>query len=126
MRTRHRLLAASVLTVALAASYQPMASAATGHQPLTAAGLVAALRGEGIAVPNPIDTTTQECPVVGCRQEVVTDTIRVTSFSGVNQARWYAASRGLPSFGNIVVEFAPPLSADQRAGYLREISQLLP
>lgn len=110
----------------LTAAHQPSTNAATGHEPLTATGLVAALAGEGIAVPNPIDTTAQECPAAGCVQAVVTDTMRVKSFAAFPQARWYAAMRGLPRFGNIVVEFAPPLTAGQRGADLDAIGRLLP
>lgn len=100
--------------------------AASGPEPLTAAGLVAALADAGVSVPNPIDTTTQECPAVGCEQVIVTDTMRVTSFPGFARARWYAARRGLPAFGNIVVQFAPPLSAATRHRYLDVIDRMLP
>ena len=126
MSTRHRLLAAVVLATALTAVHQPPTSAATGREPLTAMGLVSALAAEGMAVPNPIDTTSQECPAAGCGQAVVTDTMRVKSFPVIQQARWYAASQRLPRFGNIVVEFAPPLSTAQCDGYLEAIGGLLP
>jgi hypothetical protein len=126
MATRYRLHFAVLVTVGLLALQQPSANAGTGHEPLTAAGLVAALTAEGVAVPNPIDTTAQECPAAGCTQAVVTDTMRVKSFATVPQARWYAMTHHLPRFANIVVEFAPPLTTAERDGYLEAIGQLLP
>ncbi|KDF00946.1 hypothetical protein Y900_018910 [Mycolicibacterium aromaticivorans JS19b1 = JCM 16368] len=87
---------------------------------------MAALTADGVAVPNPIDTTAQECPAAGCEQAIVTDTLRVKSFATVRQAKWYSVTAGLPRFANIVVEFAPPLTAAERDGYLEAIGRLLP
>lgn len=114
------------MAVALTAVQQPTTNAATGREPLTAAGLVAALTAEGVAAPNPLDTTTQECPSAGCQQAIVTDTMRIKSFTSLPQARWYSLTHRLPRFGNIVVEFAPPLTAEERDGYLEAIGRLLP
>lgn len=134
MPTRCRLLVVAALAAAMTALLPPSTSAATeaprpttaGHEPLTAAALVDVLAAEGVAVPNPIDTTAQECPAAGCQQAVVTDTMRVKSFASLARAERYAVARRLPRFANIVVEFAPPLTAAQRDGYLAAIGQLLP
>ncbi|WP_142391436.1 hypothetical protein [Mycobacterium sp. ENV421] len=126
MPTRFRLLMAAALVVGLTALQQPSANAGTGHEPLTAGGLVAALTADGVAVPNAIDTTAQECPAAGCEQAIVTDTLRVKSFATVRQAKWYSVAAGLPRFANIVVEFAPPLTVAERDGYLEAIGRLLP
>ncbi|ORB50127.1 hypothetical protein BST42_20470 [Mycolicibacterium rhodesiae] len=117
---------AAALVVGLTVLQQPQANAGTGHEPLTAAGLVAALTADGVAVPNPIDTTAQECPAAGCEQSIVTDTLRVKSFATVRQAKWYSVAAGLPRFANIVVEFAPPLTVGERDVYLEAIGRLLP
>lgn len=129
-----RLIVASVLAAAFTAAVEPQiglagespAHATHGRQLLTAAGLITALEAEGVAVPNPLDTTAQECPAAGCDQAIVTDTMRVKSFALPSQATWYAMARHLPEFANIVVEFAPPLTSEQREGYLAAIGQLLP
>ncbi|WP_264001171.1 hypothetical protein, partial [Mycolicibacterium gadium] len=126
MPRRYRVLTAAVVAAGLTALHTPSASAGTGHEPLTAAGLVAALQSEGVAAPNPIDTTAQECPAVDCSQAIVTDTMRVKSFLTVPQAKWYAVRRGLPRFANMVIEFAPPLTSAQRDDYLQAIGRLLP
>lgn len=127
MAKGYRVIAAAALALVVSiAIEQPTTTAATGDEPLTAAGLVSALAREGVAVPTPIDTTTQECPAAGCQQAIVTDTMRVKSFAGFSEAAWYAATRGLPRFGNIVVEFAPPLTPEQRESYLEAIGRLLP
>lgn len=134
MPTRCRLLVVAALAAALTALLPTATSVATdaprrissGHEPLTAAALVAVLTAEGVAVPDPIDTTAQECPAAGCQQAVVTDTMRVKSFATVTRAEWYAVAHDLPRFANIVVEFAPPLTAAQRNGYLAAIGRLLP
>lgn len=120
------MLVAAFLAVGLTALQQPSAHATSGHEPLTAAGLVAALVAQGVAEPNPIDTTAQECPTAGCQQALVTDTMRVKSFATVPRAKWYAMSRRQPRFANIVVEFAPPLTPAQCDGYLATIARLLP
>lgn len=136
MRSRlaRRLIAAAVLATALAAAVEPQIGSADespahvthGRQLLTASGLIAALGQDGFAVPNPLDTTTQECPTAGCDQAIVTDTMRVKSFATLSQARWYAMTRNLPEFANIVVEFAPPVTTEEREGYLAAIGRLLP
>ena len=136
MRSRlaRRLIVAAVLATAFAATVEPQIGLAGespahithGRQLLTASGLIAALEEDGVAVPNSLDTTAQECPTAGCDQAILTDTIRVKSFATLSQARWYAMTRNLPEFANIVVEFAPPLTAEEREGYLAAIGRLLP
>ncbi len=123
---KYPVLIAAVLAVGLTVLQQASANATTGHEPLTAAGLVAALAAEGVAAPNPVDTTAQECPVAGCQQALVTDTMRVKSFATVSRAKWYALTHRLPRFANIVVDFAPPLTTAQCDGYLAAIARLLP
>lgn len=95
-------------------------------EPLTAAGVVTALERDGEAVPNPIDTTAQECPTAGCDQSIVTDTLRLKSFATFSQAEWYAMNNRLQRFATIVVEFAPPLSQEERDGYLAALDRLVP
>ncbi len=98
-----------------------MAAAATPD----ASDIVHALQRAGLAVPNALDTTAQECPVAGCDQAVVTDTLRVKSFATAQLAMRYAAARGLDHAGTVVVSFAPPVSAPERARYWQEIQKLI-
>ena len=92
---------------------------------LTAHGLVTELERSGFAVPNPVDTTAQECPAAHCDQSVVTDTLRVKSFSTTAAAESYAASRGLFQTGTIVVAFAPPVAPAEQDRYRKQIETLL-
>jgi hypothetical protein len=91
---------------------------------LTAHGIVAALQSSGFAAPNPVDTTAQECPTAGCDQSVVTDTLRVKSFSSTAAAQSYAADNGLFQTGTIVVAFAPPVTPADQDRYRRQIAVL--
>lgn len=90
----------------------------------TARGVVNALADAGLAVPNAVDNTAQECPTARCRQSIVTDTLRVKSFSTAAQAESYAAPRGLHRAGRIVVAFAPPLTEAERIPYRQALEGL--
>lgn len=86
--------------------------------------MVNALADAGLAVPNAVDNTAQECPAAGCRQSIVTDTLRVKSFPTAAQAENYAAARGLHRRGRIVVTFAPPLTEAERISYRQALEGL--
>ena len=92
---------------------------------LTARGLVDALDKTGFAVPNPLDTTAQECPSAGCNQSIVTDTLRVKSFSTTSRAQTYAGSHGLFQVETIVVAFAAPVSQAEQDRYRTQIQILV-
>lgn len=94
-------------------------------QTLTADALVDALNSAGFEVPNPLDTTAQDCAVAGCRQSITTDTLRVESFATTASAQQYAAPRGLYQVEGIVVSFAPPLPAAEKERYRLEIQKLV-
>ena len=94
-------------------------------QALTAGGLIDSLNSAGFDVPNPLDTTAQDCAASGCRQSITTDTLRVESFATTAQADQYAAKRGLYQVETIVVSFAPPLPAAEQARYRSEIQKLV-
>lgn len=87
--------------------------------------VVHALERANLAVPNALDTTSQECPVAGCDQAVVTDTLRVKSFATAQLSTRYASARGLDHAGTIVVSFAPPIAATERAQYWEQIQKLV-
>jgi hypothetical protein len=92
---------------------------------LTARGLVDALDKTGFAVPNPLDTTAQECPAAGCDQSIVTDTLRVKSFSTTSRAQTYAGNHALFQVETIVVAFAAPVSQAERDRYRTQIQILV-
>ena len=92
---------------------------------LTARGLVDALDKTGFAVPNPLDTTAQECPAAGCDQSIVTDTLRVKSFSTTSRAQTYAGNHGLFQVETIVVAFAAPVSQAEQDRYRTQIQTLM-
>lgn len=92
---------------------------------LSARGVVNALVQAGLSAPNPVDATAQECVASGCQQSVVTDTVRVKSFATTAKAQDYAASHNLFQLETIVVEFAPPLSEQDRARYRAELEVLV-
>jgi hypothetical protein len=92
---------------------------------LTAHGLVDALEKRGFAVPNPLDTTAQECPAAGCDQSIVTDTLRVKSFSTTSRAETYAGNHGLFQVETIVVAFAAPVSQADQDRYRKQIQTLV-
>lgn len=91
----------------------------------TARGLVDALADSGFNVPNPLDTTRQICPRLGCLQSVVCDTLRVSSFRTASLARRSAVPGVDAQVGIFVVRFAPPMTEIQKAGYWRRIRQLI-
>lgn len=119
--------------------YPPPASSAVAHPStlattatrggelgaLSARGVVNALVAAGFPAPNAVDTTAQECPASACEQSVVTDTVRVKSFDTTSRAQNFAASRDLFQLETIVVEFAPPLSEQDRARYRAELEVLV-
>lgn len=93
---------------------------------LSARSLVSALNTAGFAVPNPLDTTAQDCSADGCQQSIVTDTLRVESFATTAQAQQYAAERGFYQVETVVVSFAPPLPETDQVRYRTEIRKLVP
>lgn len=94
-------------------------------QSLSARGLVNALNMAGFAAPNPLDTTVQECPAIGCDQSVVTDTLKVKSFETTAQAERYAVPRSLFQVETLAVTFAPVLHESEQARYRAEIQKLV-
>lgn len=92
---------------------------------LTASGLVAALRTEGVEVLNPSDVTAQECPAIGCDQAVVTDRFRIMSFDNSREAQLYAGNQGLHQVATVVVAFAPAVPQPERDEYWAAIVRLV-
>jgi hypothetical protein len=92
---------------------------------LTAVGIVNEITKAGLAAPNPRDATAQDCPLVGCDQSIVTDTVSVKSFATTGQAELYAAPGGLYQVETIVVSFAPAIPEPERSRYRTEIQKLV-
>ena len=84
---------------------------------VTAASIVDSLARKGFEVPNQLDTTAQECPDAGCEQSIVTDTLRVKSFSTARRATFYAMAHALRHVSTVAVSFAPPLTPSARERY---------
>lgn len=93
---------------------------------MSARAVVAALALRGVLVPNPMEVTDQVCPAAGCDQSVVTDTMRVTSFSSPSAAARYAQERGLRHWHNIVVAFPPVMAASAQDQYWSAIVRIYP
>jgi hypothetical protein len=93
---------------------------------MSALSVVEGLSRRGFLVPNPLDTTALECRSSGCTQSIVTDTLRVMSFSAAADAARYAHTHGLNLSGNVVVSFAPPLTPAHRSRYWSAIVGLDP
>lgn len=94
-------------------------------QARTARGVVDELARLGFQVPNPQDTTAQECPAAGCDQSIVTDTLRVKSFPTTGRAEIYAKDRGLDQVETVVVSFAPPIPQAERDRYWAQIEKIV-
>jgi hypothetical protein len=92
---------------------------------LTAAGVIDAITKAGLPAPNPLDTTAQDCPRIGCTQSIVTDTVAVKSFDTTGQAARFAVPRGLFQVATVVVSFAPVLTEAERARYRAQLPMLV-
>lgn len=92
---------------------------------LNARGVVNALNRTGFAAPNPVDTTAQECPAAGCDQSIVTDTLRIKSFSTTARAETYAGDKGFYQVETIVVAFAPPVPKPEQDRLWAQIQSLV-
>ena len=103
---------------------RPLGQDANGSP--SARTVVAALALRGFFVPNLLDITDQICPAAGCIQSVVSDTMRVTSFSSPSAATHYAQERGLRHWHNIVVAFPPVMSASEQDRYWSAIVEIFP
>jgi hypothetical protein len=91
-----------------------------------ARAVVTALALRGFLVPNPLDVTDQICPAAGCDQSLVTDTLRVTSFSTPNAATRYAQEHGLRHLHNVVVAFPPVMATNDQDKYWSAIVMIFP
>jgi len=86
--------------------------------------IVDKLAQQGLSVPNPMDVTSL-CQTQGCVQSVVTDTLRITSFSTPDAATSFAEQRNLHHYKNIVVAFPSVLSQKAIDVYWTAIKAML-
>jgi hypothetical protein len=91
---------------------------------LTAKGLIDALNQAQFPAPNPVNATAQDCPIAGCDQSIVTDTVSVKSFTATGKAEIYAKERGLLQVTTLVVSFAPSMAPAEQDRYGTEIKKL--
>ena len=114
-----------------AATVQSAQPGAPGHRSgplgtLTANGLVTELVANGYDMVHPVDTTHQECRRIGCEQSVVTDRLRIKSFSSTGAAQKHAGqTTDARQVESIVVEFAPVVPDEERERYWAEIVKLV-
>jgi hypothetical protein len=119
-------LAAAILSMAACSSPRPApAPTGSGASRTAAMEVVNAIDKAGFSAPNPRDTTAQDCGEIGCDQSVVTDTVTVRSFGTTGRAEIYAKPLGLDQVLNLVVSFAPNVSAGDQSRYWAAIQKLV-
>src|ERR1700712_1213253 len=118
-------LAVAVLSVAACSGPRSAPAPANGGASKTeATDVVTKITKAGYSAPNPRDTTAQDCGDIGCDQSVVTDTVTVRSFGTTGRAETYAKPLGLDQMLNLVVTFAPNVSAGEQSRYWGQIQKL--
>jgi hypothetical protein len=91
-----------------------------GPDVTSAWALVKVLTAAGLAAPNPRDVTDQRCADIHCAGAVATDTVSILVFGRSRDAQLYEASLSNGyQIGDVVLEFAPTVDADQRLAYER-------
>src|ERR1700758_1372759 len=106
---RSRRLAAAAMVAccgACAPSHdggRPQEQATAQLNAVSAADVVSAIAGAGLAVPNARDVTQRDCPQIGCASKVETDTVTVTKFPTPGKAAIYAASARLFQIEDVVL-----------------------
>lgn len=118
-------LTAVVFSAAACASTPSVPPADTGPANNQAMTIVQAITKQGLAAPNPRDTTAQDCGEIRCDQSVVTDTVTVRSFGTNGRAEIYARPLGLDQVASVVVSFAPNVPEAEQTRYWAAIQKLL-
>ncbi|WP_445166662.1 hypothetical protein ACTXG7_22885 [Mycolicibacterium sp. Dal123E01] len=71
-----------------------------------------------LPVVNARNTTSTRCPEAGCVQAIDTDAVLILKFPSTGRAELYAAAvPEMVQVEDIVVEFAPALTSQQKAAY---------
>jgi hypothetical protein len=74
---------------------------------------------------HPVDTTSADCPAVGCAQSVTTDKFRIMSFKTTGAAQRYAGTHGLRQLEALVVDFPPTVPAPERDALWSRITRMV-
>jgi hypothetical protein len=90
----------------------------------SAAQLMDAIVKAGLPAPNRRDTTAVKCPKLRCVQSIETDTVSVIKFAGTGPAQLYAAAiSNMYQVEDVVLTFAPTVSAEQKRDYERVVDR---
>ena len=80
------------------------------------------MHSAGLPTPNPIDVTTAKCGKLGCAGEVDSDTVSILKFDHTGAAQRYAGTiSNSYQIEDVVLIFAPAVSADQKQAYERVV-----
>jgi ABC-type uncharacterized transport system auxiliary subunit len=100
------------------------ANSAAGPDATSAWALVKVLTAAGLAVPNPRDVTAQRCGEIHCAGAVAADSVSVLVFGRSRDAQVYEASLSNGyQIGDVVLDFAPTVNAEQRTAYERVVAR---
>jgi hypothetical protein len=93
---------------------------------VSAADVVSAIAGAGLAVPNARDVTQRDCPQIDCASKVETDTVTVTKFPTPGKAAIYAATlKRLFQIEDVVVTFSAAVTPEQQGQYENAVRRAL-
>ena len=80
------------------------------------------IHSAGLPTPNPIDVTAAKCDKLGCVGEVDSDTVSILKFDHSGAAQRYAGTiSNSYQIEDIVLIFAPTVSANQKQAYERVV-----
>ncbi len=89
---------------------------------LSAMDVVGTIHSAGLPTPNPIDVTADKCAKLGCVGEVDCDTVSILKFDQSGAAQRYAGTISHSyQIEDIVLIFAPTVSANQKQAYERVV-----
>jgi hypothetical protein len=78
----------------------------------------------GLPTPNLRDTTAVKCPKLQCIQAIETDTVSILKFPATGPAQLYAgAISNAYQLEDVVLTFAPTVSAEQKQDYERVVAR---
>ena len=91
---------------------------------LSTMDIVGALHSAGLPTPNPHDVTADKCAKLHCTGEVDSDTVSILKFDHSGAAQNYAGSiSNSYQLEDIVLIFAPTVTAAQKAAYERVVER---
>jgi hypothetical protein len=93
---------------------------------VSASQLVDAITKAGLPAPNARDVTAPNCQQARCIQEIDTDTVSILKFPGTGPAQLYeGAMANVYQVEDLVLVFAPAVTADSRRDYERVAEHLV-